>query len=694
MDVIGNIRKVIAFVFRAGAFTVTIKADDTPALSPKKNITLNVVDGDSIQTIVSDSSANTLTNKTINSDSNTLTIDTADAYITINADDAKATITNIDSDNIKDGGIETIDIADDAITNSKIATDAVTSDSIQAGAVGTDEIADDAVTAAKINADLAGEGLTQAAGGELDVNVDDSTIEINADVVRVKASGITDNEIADDAVDTDAIQDLAVTDAKINDVEASKITGSFPELYLENGTSSIVASSISVPDDATFIKITPSGSGLVNNFNLVTAVADRTYLLQNTTGSNLTITGTGNIEPGTDDDITLEDGATIAVYWDGNQNNIVGGTGSGGGSGGGLELLYINDTDSPVSAQISKHYLTNTTSGTITVNLPEASTLSATDKKRASIRITDSSETWTNNNVVLVPFSGEKIDGFAIDESFELDVTGSWLELSWDDDLSHWALDLAGVGGGSGGGGGLTIEEYAYNAIPATLSLNIHYLVDFGGGSNLNAASTMPDISDAGAIRVTPINNGGGCTVTLTRGSTDQFNDPELGLDTEYILDVGSATFNTNINDFNWEITDAYWATSTDAGVIEKESINLTGLSVSGTNSVSQAELSGTRIGDLVVLNIKLDVETSSASFMELVGQLPASFSPDEVRSGVFIYDRNTVIEQGIIFLETNGDIRLYRGLGLTNNWISGQPVMTGPGVTARHITFCYTTLG
>ncbi|MCP3906235.1 MAG: hypothetical protein GY715_21640, partial [Planctomycetes bacterium] len=202
MDVIGNIRKVIAFVFRAGAFTVTIKADDT--VPPTKDITLNVVDGDASQTVVSDSSANTLTNKTINSDSNTLTIDTADANtdIIINADDAGATITNIDSDNIKDGGIETIDIADDAITNSKIATDAVTSDSIQAGAVGTDEIADDAVTADKINADLAGEGLTQAAGGELDVNVDDSTIEINADVVRVKASGITDNEIADDAVDT------------------------------------------------------------------------------------------------------------------------------------------------------------------------------------------------------------------------------------------------------------------------------------------------------------------------------------------------------------------------------------------------------------------------------------------------------------------------------------------------------------
>jgi len=79
---------------------------------------------------------------------------------------------------------------------------------------------------------------------------------------------------------------------------------------------------------------------------------------------------------------------------------------------------------------------------------------------------------------------------------------------------------------------------------------------------------------------------------------------------------------------------------------------------------------------------------------MEIVGQLPASFSPDEVRSGVFIYDRNTVIEQGVIFLESNGDIRFYRGLGLGSNWISAQAVMTGPGTASRHITFCYTTTG
>jgi len=69
--------------------------------------------------------------------------------------------------------------------------------------IDTAQLADDSVTAAKLNANTAGLGLTQAGSGELDVNVDDSTIEINTDTVRVKAGGIGENELnnADGAVD-------------------------------------------------------------------------------------------------------------------------------------------------------------------------------------------------------------------------------------------------------------------------------------------------------------------------------------------------------------------------------------------------------------------------------------------------------------------------------------------------------------
>ena len=80
----------------------------------------------------------------------------------------------------------------------------VTGDTVQLVTAGvtTAYLANDAVDKTKINADIAGDGIVQAAGGELDVNVDDTTIEIDTDVVKVKAAGITETEIAASALGT------------------------------------------------------------------------------------------------------------------------------------------------------------------------------------------------------------------------------------------------------------------------------------------------------------------------------------------------------------------------------------------------------------------------------------------------------------------------------------------------------------
>ncbi len=58
---------------------------------------------------------------------------------------------------------------------------------------------------------LAGDGLVDGGGGALDVNVDDSTIEINADVVRVKDGGITTEKILDGTIATADIAAGAIT---------------------------------------------------------------------------------------------------------------------------------------------------------------------------------------------------------------------------------------------------------------------------------------------------------------------------------------------------------------------------------------------------------------------------------------------------------------------------------------------------
>src|SRR5210317_1757661 len=60
----------------------------------------------------------------------------------------------------------------------------------------------------------AGDALTKT-GNQLDVAVDNSTIEISSDALRVKADGIGTNQIIDDAIITSKITDGNVTNAKL-----------------------------------------------------------------------------------------------------------------------------------------------------------------------------------------------------------------------------------------------------------------------------------------------------------------------------------------------------------------------------------------------------------------------------------------------------------------------------------------------
>jgi hypothetical protein len=61
---------------------------------------------------------------------------------------------------------------------------------------------------------IAGDGLLKT-GNELDVVVDNTTIEINTDELRVKDAGITASKLATNAVETSKITDSAVTNAKL-----------------------------------------------------------------------------------------------------------------------------------------------------------------------------------------------------------------------------------------------------------------------------------------------------------------------------------------------------------------------------------------------------------------------------------------------------------------------------------------------
>ena len=123
--------------------------------------------------------------------------------LAVNAD--KLAASAVEEAKIADNAVTTTKIADDAVEEAKIDTGAVTAAKLGASAVETAKINNDAVDKDKINADVAGDGLGQNIDGSLEVNVDDSTVETNADTLRVKDSGITTAKINNDAVDKDKI---------------------------------------------------------------------------------------------------------------------------------------------------------------------------------------------------------------------------------------------------------------------------------------------------------------------------------------------------------------------------------------------------------------------------------------------------------------------------------------------------------
>lgn len=135
---------------------------------------------------------------------------------------------------------------------------------------------------------LAGDGLVAAGDGTLAVNVDNSTIELSSDAIRVKDSGISTGKINNlavttakidaSAVTTAKINDLAVTTAKINDsaVTAAKIaTGVITQVKMGSLGQQVSASSGSYSTtstsygDVTNLTVTITGTGRPIALNLI-----------------------------------------------------------------------------------------------------------------------------------------------------------------------------------------------------------------------------------------------------------------------------------------------------------------------------------------------------------------------------------------------------------------------------------------
>ena len=163
---------------------------------------------------------------------------------------------------------------------------------ISTGGVGTTELASASVTKAKIAADVAGAGLVQNVDGSLDINVDNSTVEISADILRIKDAGVSAAKLASDAVTTVKILDANVTLAKLasNSVDENKLVStSFNAAGAVTGGS---GSKIAVQVDGSTIEINSNALRIkdagVTLAKLASLSVDENKLTASVAGAGLT----------------------------------------------------------------------------------------------------------------------------------------------------------------------------------------------------------------------------------------------------------------------------------------------------------------------------------------------------------------------------------------------------------------------
>lgn len=105
--------------------------------------------------------------------------------------------------------------------------------------------------------------------------------------------------------------------------------------------------------------------------------------------------------------------------------------------GGGLDPVERSTTLNP--AVVGTLYVCNTSAGGFTITLP-------TGSSKASIGFLDARETFATNNLTIAPATGQAIDGQAVNETLVLDVSGSWVILTWSVSDSRWVIQSSAPG--------------------------------------------------------------------------------------------------------------------------------------------------------------------------------------------------------------------------------------------------------
>lgn len=212
--------------------------------------------------------------------------------------------------------------------------------------------------------------------------------------------------------------------------------------------------------------------------------------------------------------------------------------------GGGLDPVERSTTLNP--AVVGTLYVCNTSAGGFTITLP-------TGSSKASIGFLDARETFATNNLTIAPATGQAIDGQAVNETLVLDVSGSWVILTWSVSDSRWVIQSSApssnnqaiVQNGNTLGAAMTIgtnDNFGFNIETngtTKVSVGTAGDVTLGPSANSSLSHTVNGISiiqlnHNGVGKIDLQNNGNGSNLAVNNQiSTVQF----------------SGRFNSSVND-------------------------------------------------------------------------------------------------------------------------------------------------